>query len=238
MCIECAFFIILSTLLASSSQDIQSLKAVWSNLHLESCPYYFNFHLHTIYSDGQLHPTHLIEQAIEIGLSGLAITDHHSVAGFQQAQAWLEHTQNTKPQMSLPQLWTGVEITCLLLGIDVHILGYGFDPQHPDFKGYLQGDRPQGEQAQANRVIDGIHTAGGLVVLAHPERYQRSAQELIPIAVELGIDGVETYYAYGNPKPWRSSDRETQQVMKLSQTYGLYNTCGTDTHGCNLLQRI
>jgi predicted metal-dependent phosphoesterase TrpH len=226
------------TALASSAQNTQALKAVWSSLHSGSCPSQFNFHLHTIYSDGQLHPIQLIQQACEIGLQGLAITDHHSVAGFQQAQLWLEQSQKDSPSLPRPQLWTGVEITSLLLDIEVHILGYGFDPDHQALRVYLQGDRPQGEESHADRVIDALHTAGGLVVLAHPERYHRSAQELIPIAAELGIDGVETYYAYGNPKPWRPSDRETQRVIELSQTYRLYNTCGTDTHGLNLLQRI
>lgn len=229
---------VVPTALAPSAQDTQALKAVWDDLHPESCPYQFNFHLHTIHSDGQLTPTLLIEQACKIGLQGLAITDHHSVAGFQQARGWLEERYLNSPMLPLPQLWTGVEITSLLLEIEVHILGYGFNPEHPALKGYLTGDRPQGEFAQANRVIDALHSAGGLVVLAHPERYHRPAQELIPIAAELGIDGVEAYYAYGNPKPWRPSDRETQRVTELSQTFGLYNTCGTDTHGTNLLQRI
>ena len=63
--------------------------------------------------------------------------------------------------------------------------------------GYLQGSRPKGERALAGQVIASIQQAGGLAVLAHPERYRRSATELIPAAAKLNIDGVETYYAYG-----------------------------------------
>jgi len=62
--------------------------------------------------------------------------------------------------------------------------------------------------------------------------------ELIPLAVELGIDGIESYYAYGNPKPWKPSLRETDEALRLGLTYGLLNTCGTDTHGNDLLVRI
>jgi hypothetical protein len=61
---------------------------------------------------------------------------------------------------------------------------------------------------------------------------------LIPVAAHLGIDGVEAYYAYSNPEPWQSSPKQTQQVKQLSATYNLYNTCGTDTHGSNLLKRL
>jgi hypothetical protein len=87
-------------------------------------------------------------------------------------------------------------------------------------------------------VIVALHQAGGLAVLAHPERYRRSAAELIPVAAHLGIDGVETYYAYGNPEPWQPSPNQTQKVKQLSATYNLLNTCGTDTHGLNLLRRL
>ncbi len=48
------------------------------------------FHLHTHCSDGQMSPQDLMRQALDIGLKGLAITDHHSIEGYQQAQIWLE----------------------------------------------------------------------------------------------------------------------------------------------------
>lgn len=74
--------------------------------------------------------------------------------------------------------------------------------------------------------------------MAHPARYQRSANELIPVAAQIGIDGAEAYYAYGNPKPWRTSKKETEQVLHLGEICDLLTTCGTDTHGMSLLQRI
>jgi hypothetical protein len=77
-----------------------------------------------------------------------------------------------------------------------------------------------------------------LAVLAHPARYKRSHTELIPAAAAWGIDGVETFYAYNNPKPWKPSPVETLQVQHLAAEYQLLNTCGTDTHGLNLLQRL
>jgi predicted metal-dependent phosphoesterase TrpH len=223
--------------LLQSAQDINALKAVWSRIDAKSCPYDFNFHLHTRHSDGQLSPVAIIEQAIAIGLQGLAITDHHAISGFYAAQAGLEEAV-AQENVNLPHLWTGIEITALLLDTEVHILGYGFDPTHEAMTDYLQGDRPQGEAASARTVIKALHEAGGLVVLAHPERYRRPASELVPVAAELGINGVETYYAYNNPKPWRPSDRETRQVFQLAQQHALYSTCGTDTHGQSLLIRL
>ncbi len=113
----------------------------------------------------------------------MAITDHHSVDGYYRAIEWLSSKRS-----NLPYLWTGIEITAYLSPVDVHILGYGFDPDHPSLSPYLTGREPRSD-ARAERVIDALHTAGAIVVLAHPARYRRPPSELIPFAVELGIDG-------------------------------------------------
>jgi predicted metal-dependent phosphoesterase TrpH len=222
-----------------AAQNQQALRQVWENIQPDSCPHAYNFHMHTIYSDGQLKPQDLVQQALAIGLKGFAITDHHTIAGYKLAQSWLQYwQQQSSPSTPFPHLWTGVEINADLLGTEVHILGYAFDPEHPSIKPYLQGKAPQHSDAQAAAVIVALHQAGGLAVLAHPARYRRSAQELIPVAAHLGIDGVETYYAYNNPDPWQPSPTQTQQVKMLSATYNLLNTCGTDTHSSNLLRRL
>ncbi|NET60745.1 MAG: PHP domain-containing protein [Symploca sp. SIO2E6] len=220
------------------AQDQQALKQVWENIQPDSCPHSYNFHMHTKYSDGQLEPEELIEQTISIGLKGLAITDHHSVGGYYAAQSFLEEWQESLPFISIPHLWTGVEITSYLLGTDVHILGYAFDPKSSSIQPYLHNQPTLQRIPQAADVITAIQQAGGLAVLAHPARYRRSPEKLIPAAAELGIDGVETYYAYNNPKPWQPSPKQTKIVKQLSATYNLFNTCGTDTHGSNLLWRM
>lgn len=215
-----------------------NIKQVWQTIDADSCPYNYNFHMHTICSDGRLKPEALIQQAIEIGLKGFTITDHHSIRGYEIARRELAKAQKQKPQVTIPHLWTGIEVTANLLQIEVHLLGYDFAPEHPAMQTYTQGKSPQGREAIAANVIDAIHQAGGLVVLAHPARYRLSAQKLIPAAAEAGIDGVETYYAYNNPNPWKPSRVETEQVKQLSDRYNLFDTCGTDTHGLNLLVRI
>ena len=223
---------------ATRSQNVLALQQVFSLLEGNSCPRFYNFHMHTVCSDGKLKPEELMEQAVFIGLKGMAITDHHSVGGYKAACRWLENVRWKNPSLPLPHLWTGIEITSDLGGTEVHILGYAFAPEHQAIQIYLTGDRPKGSAANASNVITALHQAGGLAVLAHPARYRRRADELIPLAAELGIDGVETYYAYGNPDPWKFSPLQTQQVKKLSAQYNLFNTCGTDTHGSNILRRL
>lgn len=222
-------------LIVDPAHDVAKLRQVFQSVHATSCPYDYNFHLHTVYSDGQLQPEKLIEQAAKLGLRGMAITDHHTIAGYEIAQQWLDLQLSLE---ELPHLWTGVEITSKLLGTEVHILGYGFQPDRPAIIPYLQGKAPSDDQSQAALVIRAIQQAGGLAVLAHPARYRQPAEDLITAAVQLGIDGVETYYAYNNPFPWVASPKQSQQVRHLSDFYRLLNTCGTDTHGTDILRRI
>jgi predicted metal-dependent phosphoesterase TrpH len=223
-----------------TAQDSDALREVFSGLHAESCPHTYNFHMHTNHSDGQLSPDRLVGQALEIGLKGFAITDHHSVSGFNAAQKHLNdwEAQPENVHQKCPHLWVGTEITSRLLDIEVHILGYAFDPTHSAISSYLQGSAPRDDRAQAHRVIRAIKESGGIAVLAHPARYRKSYEQLIPAAVMAGIQGVETFYAYGNPKPWKASLDETLHIGELGSQYELLSTCGTDTHGKSLLQRV
>ncbi|MEH2285398.1 MAG: PHP domain-containing protein [Nostoc sp.] len=224
--------------LARTTASAELLKQVFRNIDAQSCPRLFNFHMHTVYSDGRLQPSGLMEQAIAIGLKGLAITDHHGIIGYQAALAWLEDWKWNNHDASIPHLWSGVEINANLLNIEVHILAYAFATEHPSMKPYLQRRATTGQEYQASNVIAAIHEAGGLAVLAHPARYKRSHFDLIPAAAQKGIDGVETFYAYNNPNPWKPSIVESEQVQKLADEYFLFNTCGTDSHGLSLLQRL
>lgn len=227
--------IAISSMLSSAAQDNLSLQKVWENIDVNSCPHHYNFHMHTVASDGKLIPSELIQQALEIGLKGLAITDHHSVEGYKRAQEYLNNIDEKSDRFTL---WTGLEVTSLLSGVEVHILGYAFDPEHPVLRPYLQGSGPNREDARADKVIDSIHQAGGLAVLAHPHRYRRPAKELIPLAAKAGIDGIEVYYSYGSSNPWKPTPKKTEEAYELTSQYNLYMTCGTDTHGSDLLKRV
>lgn len=223
---------------ARTTVSKELLKQVFQRIDAQSCPQLFNFHMHTVHSDGKLEPGDLMSQAIAIGLKGLAITDHHSISGYQAALAWLEDWKWSNPDAHVPYLWSGAEINANLLDNEVHILAYAFESEHPSMKPYLQKIPSVGKAYQAVNVITAIHEAGGLAVLAHPARYRRSHFDLIPAAAGDGIDGVETFYAYNNPKPWKPSVVETEEVQQLAEKFDLFSTCGTDSHGLNLLHRL
>ncbi len=210
--------------------DLAALRNVFQQVDSHSCPQRYNFHMHTVCSDGRLQPAELIRQAVEIGLTDMAITDHHSVQGYLKAVPVLAQYDAT----NRPRLWIGTEITAYIGNVDVHILGYGFDPEHDQLAPYLRGQEADRDFTTVAKVIAAIQGAGGLAVLAHPARYRRSAEEVIAVVAELGIDGLETFYAYKNTDPWAPTPSETKRVQALAEHYGLFSTCGTDTHGVNL----
>ncbi|MGF1536871.1 MAG: PHP domain-containing protein [Elainellaceae cyanobacterium] len=220
--------------LPQSSQDVRKLRQVFSATGPESCPQHYNFHMHTVFSDGRMQPEQLAEQAVRNGLSGFAITDHHSTGGFRRAYQWLKEN----PSDAAPHLWSGVEVNAGMLNCEVHILCYAFDPDHSAMQPYTAGQSVTGDRYAAGAVIQAVHDAGGLTVLAHPSRYRQSVVDLVPEAARLGIDGIETYYAYDNPAPWRPSPKQTAIAYELGERHGLFHTCGTDTHGLSLLQRL
>lgn len=230
-------------------RDALELRGIFETVDESSCPGRLNFHMHTLHSDGQLSPESLIEQAICLGLKEFAITDHHTVSGFRKAKQYLEDWQwkhpapiqrrgRCKSVRRLPRLWTGVEITSKLADVEVHILGYAFKPNHAAMQPYLNHYSPRGRDQQADNVITAIQSAGGIAVLAHPGRYRRPPEELVSTAAELGIDGVEVYYAYDNPREWRPCPKKTPTMLQLAEEFDLLRTCGTDTHGKTITRRI
>jgi predicted metal-dependent phosphoesterase TrpH len=233
----------------ASVRDALELREIFETVNAASCPGELNFHMHTLHSDGQLSPEVLIEQVIHLGLKEFAITDHHTIEGYRHAKRYLEDWQWKHPASicnngryrrakRLPRLWTGVEITSKLAEVEVHILGYAFKPRHRAMQPYLTGHSPTGRDQQAMTVIQSIQAAGGIAVLAHPCRYRRSAEDLIAKAAEYGIDGIEAYYAYDNPKEWRPCPKNTSSMQQIAQELGLLRTCGTDTHGKTITRRI
>ncbi|HOP75409.1 MAG TPA: PHP domain-containing protein [Bacillota bacterium] len=84
----------------------------------------YDLHIHSSYSDGTLTPAELVEHAVEIGLDGIALTDHDSVDGIPEAI-------RAAREKNL-QLIPGVEITTDYGNQEAHILGYGIDYRHPE----------------------------------------------------------------------------------------------------------
>ncbi|WGD36390.1 PHP domain-containing protein [Lysinibacter sp. HNR] len=82
----------------------------------------YDLHTHSIASDGTLTPSQIVREAADLGLGGIALTDHDTMAGWAEAEeAAREHGLSFVP---------GVELTTKThTGFVVHLLAYFIDPQ-------------------------------------------------------------------------------------------------------------
>ena len=87
------------------------------------------------------------------------------------------------------------------------------------------------------RVIEAIHAAGGLALLAHPARYRLPFQRMIAAAVRLGFDGAEAWYDYDMQESWQPTPLVCEAIADSLAKHGLLLSCGTDTHGFSLRGR-
>ncbi|MBB1076545.1 PHP domain-containing protein [Rhodoferax sp. 4810] len=78
-----------------------------------------DLHTHSTASDGTLTPTQLVTRAAVAGVRVLALTDHDTVAGIDEAQL-------TATTVGV-KLIAGVEISVTWLGRTIHIVGLGID---------------------------------------------------------------------------------------------------------------
>lgn len=81
-----------------------------------------DLHLHSTASDGALTPTKLIERAAYAGLSAIALTDHDTMAGVEEA---LEAGRRCGLEVV-----RGVELSVIDEEQEIHLLGY--DPLYPE----------------------------------------------------------------------------------------------------------
>ncbi|MCT0214796.1 PHP domain-containing protein [Synechococcus sp. CS-1330] len=208
------------------------LRQVLRQLTPACCPSRVNFHCHTLCSDGSLSPLELAQQALDLGLEHLAITDHHSLAAHGPAMEVFKAAASEG--RAVPSFWRGVEISCLLEGCLVHALVLGFDADHPSLEPYLQGRALVGPALQAEAVLEAGRQAGGLLLLAHPARYRLPFQRLIAAADRLGFDGAEAWYDYQMQPRWTPTPLVCDAIAAELQQRGLLMSCGTDTHGLAL----
>lgn len=88
-----------------------------------------DLHTHSTRSDGTLTPTELVNYAVEKGLSAIALTDHDTVDGIDEA---IEAAKGKDIEI-IP----GIEYSTLYNNRDVHIVGLFIDHKSPVFQEYL-----------------------------------------------------------------------------------------------------
>jgi predicted metal-dependent phosphoesterase TrpH len=106
-----------------------------------------DLHTHSAVSDGTQTPTQLIRDAVTAGLGAVALTDHDSTAGWQEAFAAASGTGLT--------VIPGMELSTNHGAASVHMLAYLFDPLNAAIVAETARIR-EGRLLRAERIVERI----------------------------------------------------------------------------------
>ena len=112
---------------------------------------FVDLHLHTTASDGAFSPAQIVQMALEAGLRAVAITDHDTMDGVEEAVAAAAGTGLT--------VIPGVEISSDLPQGEAHILGYYLGAQNPDLVQLLATLR-KARWDRAQRMVEKLGVLG------------------------------------------------------------------------------
>jgi predicted metal-dependent phosphoesterase TrpH len=113
-----------------------------------------DLHTHSRVSDGTETPGDLVREAARVGLDVVAITDHDTVAGWDEAFAAAPVGLTVVP---------GVELSCFVIEegrrISLHLLGYWPDPHNAELTTAMSQLR-ESRDTRARAMVEAIAAAG------------------------------------------------------------------------------
>ena len=106
---------------------------------------YANLHNHSTHSDGIYTPAELVKVGAKEGYGALVLTDHDTVTGYEETAA-------ACAELGLETLF-GTEFSspCDELGVSFHITAFGFDPEYPPMREYL--DQLSARETHQTKVL-------------------------------------------------------------------------------------
>jgi 3',5'-nucleoside bisphosphate phosphatase len=134
----------------------------------------FDLQSHSTRSDGVLEPAAVVARAAQAGVQLLALSDHDTIAGVDEAlQAGIEHGVTVVPAIEISAIDDGGEHG---VARELHILGYLIDHNDPQLTSTLSGFLADREQ-----------------------RTLRMADNLSGLGIELDRQAIDTRVAAGEP---------------------------------------
>ena len=128
-----------------------------------------DLHAHSSVSDGTETPTQLIRAAVSAGLGALALTDHDSTAGWQEAKLAAAGTGLT--------VIPGMELSTNFGPASVHMLAYLFDPTNGDIV------------TETARIRDGRLHRAELIVQRIAQDYPLTWDDVLAQSIDGGTIG-------------------------------------------------
>ncbi|MEC4019257.1 PHP domain-containing protein [Streptomyces sp. H27-D2] len=107
-----------------------------------------DLHTHSTASDGTDTPAELVRNAAAAGLDVVALTDHDTVGGYEEAIRALPAGLT---------LVTGAELSCRIDGVSMHMLAYLFDPTDPELtreRELVRDDRVRRARLMTEKLVE------------------------------------------------------------------------------------
>lgn len=111
-----------------------------------------DLHLHSSRSDGKLSPTELIRLCSDSGLKVVALTDHDSTEGVEEARG-------AATRIGGIEVISGVELSCDSSLGEVHILGLFVDVEAEELQAFLERTR-RGRTARGRQIVERLAASG------------------------------------------------------------------------------
>jgi len=158
---------------------------------------------HSTFSDGQLEPAAVVEEAVKAGVTTLALTDHDAVGGVPEAAAAAE-------RLGI-ELVPAIEMSCVHeFAEDLHVCGYwvGLEAIGPTCERAQQERRDRAAEIVENlrregfdlTIDDAIREAGDAVSIGRPHiaRAAGASGDLGPFFEEYLVPGAKAFV----PRRW------------------------------------
>lgn len=111
-----------------------------------------DLHTHSTYSDGTFSPARLIDEARQVGLSAIALTDHNSIAGLPD---FLRAAEGSSVE-AVP----GIEFSTDYQDVELHIVTLFIRPEHYDSITTLTDEMNLRKQQSNLELIENLNRSG------------------------------------------------------------------------------
>lgn len=138
-----------------------------------------DLHIHSTFSDGMLKPAEVVDLAESQGLKAVAITDHDTAAGTDEAMQ--------RGSQKGIEVIAGIEISSWHGDTSMHILGYRFRHEDTKFNSRLQLLQ-DGRESRNARIIENLNKLGIRVGLSELLQYSEYGQTGRPHIARLLVD--------------------------------------------------
>ncbi|MFI5294907.1 MAG: PHP domain-containing protein [Thermodesulfovibrionales bacterium] len=160
-----------------------------------------DLHVHSKYSgDTDSEPEESVIRAVELGLNGIAFTEHYSYEASEPVEALKEKYRDAIT------IFRGVEFSseeghCLIFGVDTDML--------------------LGPHAPIEEVLNIVNRAGGIVIPSHPYRRGNSLGEKV-----LTLPGLCAIEGFNGANPAAFNEK----AVETAEDLGIPYTGGSDAH--------